>query len=146
MRKEVLNLLNNINKKFGVNAVRPASEVEDSVITRIPTGSVSLDIALGGGVPVGRLVQFAGVYSACKSAIAYHIAKNAQKFLGKKQIPARNESKRWIICSSSDKDATPLTVALIQSETHSYSNDWAESIGIETDNLIFVQPESMEEA
>jgi len=152
MRKEVSNLLANINKKFGQNAVRPARDIEDRAISRISTGSLSLDIALGGGIPVGRLIQIAGNYSACKSVIAYHIGKNAQRLIGKKQVPweqyytEANKVMHWIMCDAYDVGAIPLTVALIQSETHSYTNDWAEGIGLDTANLIFVQPESMEEA
>lgn len=152
MRKEITNLLNNINSKFGMNAVRLASDIDGIAISRIPSGSISLDIALGGGIPVGRLIQIAGAYSACKSALAYHIARNAQRKLGKKKVlwdkhtTEKNKVYRWVLCPITDFDAIPLTVALIQSETHSYSNDWAESIGLDIDNLIFVQPDSMEEA
>ena len=84
MRKEIGKLMAEINKSFGQNAVRPAKELEE-VQYRIPTGSLSLDIDLGGGIPVGRMIQISGGFSACKSAIAYHIIASFQK-ARKKQV------------------------------------------------------------
>lgn len=150
MRKELVSIMAGINKKFGMNAVRVASELEVTNGVRIPTGSISLDIDLGGGVPIGRMTQISGGFSACKSALAYNIAANAQK-LRKKKVPwdkcstKDKQAFKWVICPDNDAEGIPLVVALIQSESHSYSNDWASSIGVDIDNLIFVMPKGMEE-
>jgi recombination protein RecA len=141
--------MKSMNKDFGFNAIRMASDLEE-VKDRIPTGSISLDIDLGGGVPIGRMIQISGGFSACKSALAYHIAANAQKMRKKKvrwekYCTKDKEVFRWIICDNNDKDGVPLVVAIIQSENHSYSNEWAKGIGVDIDNLIFVTPEGMEE-
>ena len=149
MRKELKSVLDNINKKFGINAVRSASDLED-VKWRIPSGSISLDIALGGGIPVGRMIQISGGFSACKSALAYHIAANAQKMKKKKVLWEKYSTKdkpvyRWIITDKDDPEGVPLSVAIIQSESHSYTNDWASAIGINIKDLAFVTPEGMEE-
>jgi recombination protein RecA len=150
LRKDLESLVKKFNGQFGFNALRPASDLEDALY-RISTGSVSLDIALGGGIPAGRLVTIAGAYSACKSAIAYHIIKSAQKMRKKKVLWEKYSTKdapvyRWVICDPSDKEGVPLTCALIQSESHSYTNDWAERVGVDVENLIFVSPCGMEEA
>lgn len=149
MRKEIANLITKINKDFGMNAIRIASDVEE-VKHRISTGSISLDIDLGGGIPLGRMTQISGGFSACKSAIAYHIAAEAQKMRKKKVLWEKYSTKdkpvyKWTICDKNDPDGIPLVVAIIQSESHSYSNDWAEKIGVDVESLIFVMPEGMEE-
>lgn len=150
MRADLKKIMDGINKSFGLNSVRPAKDLEDSLY-RIPTGSISLDIALGGGIPSGRLITLAGAYSACKSLIAYYTIKNAQKMhkkeiLWEKHCTDTKKVYREVLCDASDKDAVPLKVALIQSESHSYTNDWAEKVGIDVDNLLFITPSGMEEA
>ena len=147
--KVISDLITKINKDFGLNAIRRASEIEE-VQKRISTGSLSLDIDLGGGIPTGRMTQISGGFSACKSALAYHIAAEAQKIGKRKVLWAKHSTKekpvyKWEYCNLTDKDAEPLVVALIQSENHSYSNDWAEQIGVDVEDILFVQPEGMEE-
>ena len=78
MNKEVINLVNQLNKKYGKNAVRIGTpEGEAKEILRIPTSNVSLDIDLGGGIPVGRFTQISGAYSSTKTTQCMHILKNA---------------------------------------------------------------------
>jgi recombination protein RecA len=149
LRAEINAIINKINKDFGMNAIRKASDVEE-VKSRISSGSLTLDIDLGGGIPIGRMTQISGGFSACKSALAYHIAANAQKMRKKlvrwdKYCTKDKEIKHWVICDPKDKEGVPLVVAIIQSENHSYSNSWATGIGINVDDLIFVAPEGMEE-
>jgi recombination protein RecA len=73
-------LMNKINKKFGDNAIRVASELRDADgIERIPTASVSLDIALGGGIPVGRFIELSGALSSTKTTQTLHIIKHFQE-------------------------------------------------------------------
>jgi len=150
MRKEIENLIAKINKDFGINAIRKACDVEE-VKARIPSGSISLDIDLGGGIPIGRMTQISGGFSACKSALAYHIAANAQKMRKRKErwekyCTKDKEVLHWVICDdNNDPMGDHLVVAIIQSENHSYSNEWAAGIGVDIDNLIFIAPEGMEE-
>lgn len=150
MRKELLKVVSDCNDKFGFNALRPASELEDALF-RVPSGSISLDISLGAGIPSGRLVGIAGAYSAAKSAVAYHIIKQTQNMYKKEVIWDKYTSDkkpvmREVICDKNDKGAEPLTCALIQSESHSFTKEWAQKIGIDIENLIVVYPKSMEEA
>ena len=149
MRQDINVLMTQINKSFGQNAVRPAKDLEEKCY-RIPTGSLSLDIDLGGGLPVGRMIQISGGFSACKSAIAYHIIANFQKWKKKQVLWEKYSTKEkpvyhWVIVPPDDPDGVPLQCALIQSESESYTNAWAEGIGVDIDSLIVCYPEGMEE-
>jgi recombination protein RecA len=146
VRKEIQSLVNKLNKDFGFNAVVSATELEEAQF-RIPTGSISLDIALGGGIPAGRMINIGGRYSSFKSGVSYHIIANAQKMfrdkiLWDKYSTKDNKVYKWTVSNS----GIPFTAGLIQSETHSYTNQWAEGIGINVNDLLFARPESMEEA
>jgi recombination protein RecA len=139
-----------INKDFGFNALRYASELEESAY-RISWGSVSLDIASGGGIPIGRCITVAGGESAAKSAVCYHAIREFQKCFKRKILWERYSTKdkpvyRWEICKKTDEGAEPLVCALIQSESHSFTKKWAKKIGIDLDRLLIQYPVSMEEA
>lgn len=149
MKKEVQALVRKVNGVCGLNAIRPAKDLEESM-WRIPTGSISLDIATGGGIPTGRMTQISGGFSACKSALLYHILANAQKMHKKKVLWDKYSTKdkplyHTIICDDNDPDGEPLLCALSQSENHSYSNSWAGEIGVNTEELLFNTPFGMEE-
>lgn len=117
---EMQRLLDSINKKFGDNAVTlgvPSGDNE--VIKRIPTGSVALDVALGGGIPVGRYTEISGGLSTTKSTQCAHIIRNAQK-MGYK-------------CAFIDVEATTTKAYL-------------RACGVDTDELIYSRPVGLEEA
>ena len=120
---ELSKLLNDLNKKFGVNAVSlgfPKSEDGDArIVERIPTGSISLDIALGGGLPLGRFIEVSGAYSSTKTTQCLHIIAQAQK--------------KGLVCALIDVEGTT-------------DEAFAESIGVDFDNLIYSRPDGMEEA
>lgn len=120
---EIEKLVTSINKKFGDNAVSIGvpKDLEGKIeeIQRIPTGSISLDIALGGGIPVGRYSEISGAYSVSKTSQALHIIANAQK-LG-------------YVCALLDVEGTNDTKFL-------------KAFDIDVDSLIYTRPCSMEEA
>ena len=64
---ELLKIRDAINKQFGFNVARIASEVDNWMTDRISSGSISLDIILGGGIPVGRMIHVSGMESSSKS-------------------------------------------------------------------------------
>lgn len=66
-----------IRKRYGASAVSYASAAPS--IARIPTGSIELDYATGGGVPIGRFSRFYGGYSSGKSLACWNVIKNAQE-------------------------------------------------------------------
>src|SRR3712207_3444938 len=76
--KEQDNIRLQLLKKFGANAVITGRDMERASFGRISTGSISLDLAIGGGIPIGRMVQIAGAKSSTKSTLCDYIIKNAQ--------------------------------------------------------------------
>ena len=116
---QLVKIMNDINKKFGTNAVRIGSEMlEETEFDRIPTGSIELDICLGGGIPVGRYSQIEGAYSSTKTTQTGHIVGRAQK--------------KGLVCAWFDAEGTTDKVYL-------------QSLGVDTDQLLFVRPDGMEE-
>lgn len=116
-------LIGDLNKKFGANAVTlgfPKNENgEIKEIERIPTGSISLDIALGGGLPLGRFIEISGAYSSTKTTQCLHIIREAQKY--------------GLVCALIDVEGTT-------------DEAFATSIGVDFNSLIYCRPDSMEEA
>lgn len=68
-----------ILKKFGTNSVIMGGDHEKAKYGRISTGSIDLDLKLGGGIPIGRMVQISGARSSGKSTVCDYIVKNAQQ-------------------------------------------------------------------
>lgn len=116
---KLIKIVNALNKKFGENAVQLGSEIiKDLEIERIPTGSIELDIALGGGLPLGRYSQIEGAYSSTKTTQCGHIVAQAQKM--------------GLICAWFDAEGTT-------------EKEYLESLGVDTDKLLFIRPDGMEE-
>lgn len=116
---EVLKVINDLNKKFGDNTIRIGVSEERRTVKRIPTGSLSLDIALGGGIPEGRFIEISGNESSSKTTQTCHIIREAQK-LG-------------YVCAFFDVEGTS-------------DMQYFKSLGVDTDCLIYSRPDSMEEA
>ncbi len=108
-----------IEKNFGSGAVMKMGELGKIPIETISTGSISLDVALGGGVPRGRIVEIFGPESSGKTTLSLHILAEAQKKGG--------------------------TVAFIDAE-HALDPEYAKRIGVNIDELILSQPDSGEQA
>jgi recombination protein RecA len=109
-----------IKERFGEGAIMKLGEAQKVDIDAIPTGSISLDIALGiGGVPRGRVVEIYGPESSGKSTLAQHISANAQKKGG--------------------------TVAYVDAE-HALDPSYAKKIGVNIDDLLISQPDTGEQA
>ncbi len=109
-----------IEKNYGKGAIIKLGSTEIMNVDAIPTGSMSLDIALGiGGVPRGRIVELYGPESSGKTTVALHIIAEAQKQDGE--------------------------VAFIDVE-HALDPVYAKAIGVDVDNLLVSQPNSGEEA
>ncbi|MBO8161079.1 MAG: hypothetical protein H0Z24_05535 [Thermosipho sp. (in: Bacteria)] len=116
--KKILSIINEINKKFGTNAVQVGSEIVTSKVERIPTGSISLDIALGGGIPVGRFTEISGALSSTKTTQVAHIVANAQK--------------QGLVCLWADAEGTT-------------DKEYLEYLGVNIDELIYTRPDGLEE-
>ena len=109
-----------IEKQFGKGSVMKLGEFNAMNVESIPTGALSLDIALGiGGVPRGRVVEIYGPESSGKTTVALHIIAEAQKNGGE--------------------------AAFIDAE-HALDPVYAKKLGVNIDNLIVSQPDTGEQA
>lgn len=121
-KKKALELaLSQIERQFGKGSVMKLGEVSAKLAVEvIPTGALSLDIALGvGGVPRGRIVEIYGPESSGKTTVALHIIAESQKKGG--------------------------IAAFIDAE-HALDPSYASKLGVDTDNLLISQPDTGEQA
>lgn len=114
------NTVAQIEKEFGEGAIMPLGVGTTTPIRGIPTGSLSLDIALGGqGIPSGRVAEIFGPESSGKTTLALHVVASAQKKGG--------------------------IAAFIDAE-HALDPSWAKKLGVVLETLLVSQPSSGEEA
>ncbi|NPV26008.1 MAG: recombinase RecA [Firmicutes bacterium] len=109
-----------IEKQFGKGSIMKLGEATKMVVETIPTGALTLDLALGvGGVPRGRVIELYGPESSGKTTVALHIVAEAQKMGG--------------------------TAAFIDAE-HALDPIYARKLGVDIDNLLVSQPDTGEQA
>src|SRR3989344_4932115 len=119
-KKDLEKFLESLQEKFGEGAIMKLGDVKKVDVDIVPTGSFSLDLALGvGGFPRGRIIEVFGPESAGKSTLALHAVAEAQKSGGK--------------------------AAFIDAE-HALDPEYAKRIGVKINDLIISQPDSGEEA
>jgi recombination protein RecA len=112
--------LGDITKRFGDGSIMRLGEASSLVVEAIPTGCLSLDIALGvGGIPRGRVTEIYGPESSGKTTLALHIIAEAQRLGG--------------------------AAAFIDME-HALDPAYAERLGVDIDNLLIAQPDMGEQA
>ena len=112
--------LGQIEKQFGKGAVMKLGDFTAMNVEAIPTGALSLDIALGiGGIPRGRIIEIFGPESSGKTTLALHMIAEAQKLGGE--------------------------AAFIDAE-HALDPVYAKHLGVDIDNLIVSQPDTGEQA
>ena len=119
--KSLQEAMKQIEKQFGKGAVmKLGDKVVDDSIEVIPTGSISLDLALGvGGYPKGRIIEIFGPESSGKTTLALHAIAEAQKAGG--------------------------YAAFIDAE-HALDARYAKKLGVDIDNLLLSQPDTGEQA
>ena len=119
-RKALEVAMGQIEKQFGKGSVMKLGEFKAMEVEAIPTGALSLDIALGiGGVPRGRIIEVFGPESSGKTTLALHIVAEAQKMGGE--------------------------AAFIDAE-HALDPVYAKKLGVDIDDLIVSQPDTGEQA
>ena len=120
-RKKALEVaMGQIEKQFGKGSVMKLGEFKAMEVEAIPTGALSLDIALGiGGVPRGRIIEIFGPESSGKTTLALHVVSEAQKMGGE--------------------------AAFIDAE-HALDPVYAKKLGVNIDDLIVSQPDTGEQA
>lgn len=132
-------------KKYGANAVVLGKDMEKATYGRISTGSVSLDLALGGGVPIGRAIQISGAKSSCKTSMSDHIACEAQKTQVSWTYTERRNEKGREVVTEIPKCVDGLLVGYIDVEG-TQDPEWLHHIGVDTDSWLYNKPSGLEEA
>jgi recombination protein RecA len=108
-----------IEKNFGKGAIMRLGDHETQKIKTVSSGSISIDLALGGGYPKGRIIEIYGPESSGKTTLCLHAAAEFQKEKG--------------------------IVAFIDAE-HALDPEYARKVGVDVDNLLLSQPDSGEQA
>lgn len=117
---EMKDTIDLIQSKFGDGALMRLGEKPKVNIDVVPTGSVGLDNALGiGGVPRGRIIEIFGPESSGKTTLTLHVIAEAQKLGG--------------VCAFVDAE-------------HALDPEYAEKLGVQTQNLLVSQPDNGEQA
>ncbi|MBU2564211.1 recombinase RecA [Patescibacteria group bacterium] len=113
-------ILDEIKQKFGEGSIMKLGDVKKVDVDTIPTGSFSLDLALGvGGMPRGRIIEVYGPESSGKTTLALHMVAQAQKKGG--------------------------LAAFVDAE-HALDPEYAKRIGVKINDLLISQPDSGEQA
>lgn len=111
--------LEQIEKQYGKGSIMKLGENHAQKVETTPTGSLSLDIALGGGLPKGRIIEIYGPESSGKTTLTLHAIAEIQRAGG--------------------------TAAFIDAE-HALDPAYAKRIGVDVDNLLLSQPDNGEQA
>ncbi|MCB0004534.1 MAG: recombinase RecA, partial [Anaerolineae bacterium] len=119
-QKALDSTLANLKKRFGEGAIMKLGDAASMKVEAIPTGSLSLDLALGiGGIPRGRVIEIYGPESSGKTTICLHVIAEAQRLGG--------------------------TCAFVDVE-HALDPNYASRIGVNVDDLYVSQPDTGEQA
>lgn len=119
-KSEALNLaISQITKQFGDGSIMKLGEAHKIDVELLSSGSLAMDLALGGGYPKGRILEIFGPESSGKTTLALHAIAEIQKQGG--------------------------TAAFIDAE-HALDPAYAKKIGVDTDNLLISQPDNGEQA
>jgi len=119
-KKDLQETIDEIKQRFGEGSIMKLKEVKAVDVDVIPTGSLSLDLALGvGGIPKGRVIEIFGPEAGGKTTLALHVLAEAQRRGGQ--------------------------VAFIDAE-HALDPEYARKIGVNVDELLISQPDSGEQA
>lgn len=119
-KKEALQLaVDAIEKQFGKGSIMRLGDAHKIDVETIPTGSISLDLALGGGIPKGRIIEIYGPESSGKTTVCLHAVAEVQKSGG--------------------------TAAYVDAE-HALDPAYAKRLGVDIDSLLISQPDSGEQA
>lgn len=119
-KKALESVFSVIEKEYGIGSIMKLGDANSVDVEVIPTGSLTLDMALGvGGLPRGRVIEIYGPESSGKTTVALHVVAEAQKMGGE--------------------------AAFIDAE-HALDPVYAKKLGVDIDNLIVAQPDTGEQA
>ena len=119
-KQKALNLvLNQIERSFGKGAIMRLGDATRMRVETIPSGALTLDLALGGGLPKGRVIEIYGPESSGKTTVALHAVAEVQKAGG---------------------------IAAYVDAEHALDPTYAAALGVDIDNLLISQPDTGEAA
>jgi recombination protein RecA len=119
-KQKALNLvLNQLERNFGKGTIMRLGDANRMKVETIPTGALTLDLALGGGLPKGRVIEIYGPESSGKTTVALHAIAEVQKSGG---------------------------IAAFVDAEHALDPDYAKALGVDIDNLLVSQPDTGEAA
>ena len=118
-KKALDRVLGEIDANFGKGSIMKLGSASQAKVSTFPSGAMTLDIALGGGMPRGRIVEVYGPESSGKTTLALHSMAEMQKVGG--------------------------TVALIDAE-HAFDPEYSQRLGLDVDEVVVCQPETGEMA
>ncbi|MFA5317938.1 MAG: recombinase RecA [Patescibacteria group bacterium] len=118
-KKAAEDAVSQIKQRFGEGAIMRLGEAKGMVVEGVPTGCLSLDIALGNGMPRGRIIEIFGPESSGKTTLAQHVVAEVQKLGG--------------------------TAAFVDAE-HALDPDYAKKIGVNINEMLISQPDTGEQA
>ena len=118
-KQAIDNAVSLIEKQFGKGSIMKMGETKKIKVESVSTGSISLDMALGGGIPKGRVIEIYGPESSGKTTLALNCVASFQRGGGQ--------------------------AAFIDAE-HALDPEYAKKLGVDTDNLLLSQPDSGEQA
>ena len=117
--RDLESLMESLQTRFGEGAIMKLGGKVNTKVETVPSGSFSLDLALGGGIPKGRIIEIYGPESSGKTTLALHTVAEIQKKSGK--------------------------AAFIDAE-HALDPEYASKIGVKVKDLVISQPDNGEEA
>ena len=117
--KAIQTAIDQVKQRFGEGSIMKLGEAQKLNVETISTGCLSVDLALGGGLPRGRIVEIFGPEASGKTTLTLHIIAEAQKKKG--------------------------TTAFVDAE-HALDPDYAKKIGVDMNDLLISQPDSGEQA
>lgn len=119
-KQSIETTISDLRSRFGEGAIMKLDEVQKVDVDVIPTGSISLDLALGvGGIPKGRIIEVFGSESSGKTTLALHLVANCQKKGG---------------------------IAAFVDAEHALDPDYSKRIGVKLKDLLISQPDTGEQA
>jgi recombination protein RecA len=119
-KQKALNLvLTQIERNFGKGTIMRLGDATRMKVETIPTGALTLDLALGGGIPKGRVIEIYGPESSGKTTLALHMIAEVQKTGG---------------------------IAAFVDAEHALDPTYSAAIGVDTENLLVSQPDTGESA
>lgn len=140
--KKLAGVVGELNKEYGLGTALMATDVPELV--RIPTGILTLDLDIGGGVPLSRVTIFSGQEHSAKTTVALKVIANAQR-IDRQTLGALALENGEYYRTATGEVGEPMQVVYLNIEG-SFSRTWAHNLGVDLDRLLEVNITYQEQA